>query len=267
MATRADVAASELERRIVTGQYRAGSQLPNEVDLAASVNVSRTTLREAVGRLEAKGLVTREQGRGTYVRARSGVRISMLLEANLSVSDMIRDMGLEPATKEVHVGIEVPPEHVSAALGLREPAPLLVVHRLRTADGVPAVFSDDYLVIVPGLPTDHDSYCGSLYELLATVHGRPVASGHARLSAGRAAGPLARSLGVEEGALLLVLSQVHQLADGTTVMYSDAYLRNDVFTVHVRRGVPDRGHADDARIGAIDSAGGGAKEVSIGSTS
>jgi len=262
LATRADVAATELERRIVTGEYQPGTQLPNEADLAASVNVSRTTLREVVGRLAAKGLVSREQGRGTYVRAQSSVRISMLLEANLAISDMIREMGLEPATKEVEVGIEVAPEHVAAALGLRDASPLQVVHRLRTADGVPAVFSDDYLVIAPGLPTDASGYYGSLYELLAQVYGRPVASGHARLAAGKATGSLARSLGVEDGALTLVLSQVHQLADGTAVMYSDAYLRNDVFTVHVRRGLPDRDPAEVTTGGAT----GGPKEVPIATT-
>lgn len=262
MATRADVAAAELERRIVTGEYASGSQLPNEVDLAASVGVSRTTLREAVGRLAAKGLVTREQGRGSYVRFRAGVRISMLLEANLSVSDMIREMGLEPATKEVRVGIEASPSHVSMALGLGQAAPMLVVHRLRTADGVPAVFSDDYLVLTPGLPTEEDAYCSSLYELLAHVYGRPVAAGHARLAAGQAWGQLAQSLAVEDGALTLVLSQVHQLADGTSVMYSDAYLRNDLFTVHVRRGLPDR-DAPAPPMPEVRTEG--VKEVAIGS--
>lgn len=267
MPTRADIAAGEIERRIVTGEYAPGTQLPNEADLAASVNVSRTTLREAVGRLTAKGLLTREQGRGTYVRAQSAVRISMLLEANLSVSDMIREMGLEPATTKVRVGIEVSPPHVSAAIGWREPAPILVVHRLRTADGVPAVFSDDYLVLAPGLPTDGPEFSGSLYELLARVHGRPVSTGHARLSAGKATGDLARSLGLEEGGLTLVLSQVHQLADGEIVMYSDAYLRNDVFTVHVRRGVPDRERAGPGGEPPRPSAVTQAKEVGIGSTS
>jgi DNA-binding GntR family transcriptional regulator len=265
--TRADIAAGEIERRIVTGVYAPGAQLPNEAELAASVNVSRTTLREAVGRLAAKGLVTREQGRGTYVRAQSGVRISMLLEANLSVSDMIREMGLEPATTEVRVGIEVSPAHVSAAIGWREPASVLVVHRLRTADGVPAVFSDDYIVLAPGLPTAGPEYSGSLYELLARVHGRPVASGHARLSAGTATGDLARSLGLEEGGLTLVLSQVHQLGDGSIVMYSDAYLRNDVFTVHVRRGIPDRASPSPTSGPPRPSRRIGAKEVGIGSTS
>lgn len=240
MATRAEIAARELERRIVTGEYPVGSQLPNEAELAMSLNVSRTTLRDAVGRLQAQGLVTREQGRGTYVHERTGVRISMLLEANLSVSDMIAEMGMAAGTREATVGVEVPPEHVASALGFAALTPVLVVRRVRTADGIAVAFSDDYIVIVPPLPLEADRYLGSLYELLASVYGRPVASGHARLSAGMAVGPLAQKLGVAEGTLTLVLSQVHQLADGTAVMYSDAYLRNDVFSVHVRRGVPDR---------------------------
>lgn len=266
MATRTDTATEEIERRIVTGEYPAGTRLPNEGDLAASVNVSRTTLREAMGRLEARGLVTREQGRGTFVRARSGLNIAMLLEANLSVSDMIREMGLEPATKEVRVGIEVPPPHVAGAMGLSDNDPVLVVHRLRTADGVPAVFSDDYLVIVPGLPRDRDSYWGSLYELLAAVYGRRVASGHARLRAGQATGALAESLGVADGALTLILSQVHHLADGTAVMYSDAHLLNDAFSVHVRRGSADRELLAHAQVGPDGANEEGGEEVPIGST-
>jgi GntR family transcriptional regulator len=266
LATRADLAAQELERRILAREYPAGSQLPNEADLALALNVSRTTLRESVGRLEAKGLVSREQGRGTYVLSRTSVRISMLLEANLSVSDMIRDMGLTPATAEVSARIEVPPEHVSGALGLRELAPLLVVHRLRTADSVPVAFSDDYIVIVPDLPRSSDRYHGSLYELLASVYGRPVASGQARLRAGQASGDLARKLDIPDGSLTLVLSQVHQLADGTAVMFSDAYLRNDVFTVHVRRGLPDRETASPPPAPPSDAYESAKKAVPIAST-
>jgi hypothetical protein len=92
-------------------------------------------------------------------------------------------------------------------------------------------------------------------------------SGHARLSAGQATGDLARSLGVDEGALTLVLSQVHQLADGTPVMYSDAYLRNDVFTVHVRRGLPEREGSAVGGEPREGTPGEETKEVPIGSTS
>jgi GntR family transcriptional regulator len=239
MGTRAESAASELERRILMGEYPVGSQLPSEVDLAGSVGVSRTTLREAVGRLVAQGLLRREQGRGTYVHGRSGIRISMLLEANLSISDMIRDMGMTPATIEVEASIEVPPEDVGLALGRPGLEQTIVLRRLRAADGEPAVYSVDYLIVDEGLPLDAASYRMSVYELLARHYGLPVTSGYARLRAGTVAEPLATKLGVVPGSLTLVLSQVHALSDGRIVMYSDVQLRNDIFSVYVRRGTTD----------------------------
>lgn len=218
------------------GEYAVGSQLPPEPELALTLGVSRTTLRDAVGRLEAQGLVVRQQGRGTYVRDRAGVRISMVLEANLAVSDMIRDMGLTPATSHVTASTEAAPEE--ARMGLRTPelSQVVAVRRLRTADGVPAVYSDDYIVPVAGLPATVDGYRGSLYELLGGIYGRPVTSGHARLSAGEARGRVAELLEVPEGSLTVDLRQVHELQDGTAVMYSHVRLRNDIFSIYVRRG-------------------------------
>ncbi|HEX3428779.1 MAG TPA: GntR family transcriptional regulator [Candidatus Limnocylindrales bacterium] len=236
MSTRAEGAAHEIERRVLMGEYPVGSQLPGENELASSVGISRTTLREAVGRLVAKGLLRREQGRGTYVHGRSGIRISMLLEANLSISDMIRDMGMTPETSEVEASIEVPPEDVALALGRPGLDKTLVLRRLRTADGEPAVYSVDYLIIDAGLPLDAASYRFSVYELLARHYGLPVTSGYARLRAGTVGEPLATKLHVTSGSLALVLSQVHALSDGRIVMYSDVQLRNDIFSVFVRRG-------------------------------
>ena len=238
MGTRAESAASELERRIHTGEYPVGSQLPSEAELASSVGVSRTTLREAVGRLVARGLLRREQGRGTYVHGRSGIRISMLLEANLSISDMIRDMGMTPITVEVEASIEVPSEEVAGALGRPGLEQTLVLRRLRSADGEPAVFSVDYVILDEGLPIDAAHYGGSVYELLALHYGLQVTSGYARLGAGTIGEPLATKLHVAAGSLALVLSQVHSLSDGRIVMYSNVQLRNDIFSVYVRRGGP-----------------------------
>lgn len=243
--TRTESVARELERRISMGEYPVGSQLPIEPDLASAMGVSRTTLREAVGWLVARGLLRREQGRGTYVIGRSpGRRISMLLEANLSISDMIREMGMTPTTTGVTAAIEMPSEEVALALGRPGLDEVLLIRRVRAADGQPAVFSSDYLLIEPGMPLDADSYRGSLYELLEAFYGLPVASGHALLRAGMMDEELAEKLGGRPGDLTVVLSQAHQLSDGRTVMFSYVHLRNDMFSVYVRRGSPDDNSRD-----------------------
>jgi GntR family transcriptional regulator len=56
-----------LAERIAQGAWKAGSHIPNEMDLAREVGVSSGTVRKALEVMEAQRLITRRQGRGTYV--------------------------------------------------------------------------------------------------------------------------------------------------------------------------------------------------------
>lgn len=67
--------------RIVSGEFAAGSQLPNEGDLAARLAVSRGGVREAIKALAAKGLVE--------PRPRLGTRVLPRPEWNLMDRDVI----------------------------------------------------------------------------------------------------------------------------------------------------------------------------------
>ncbi len=62
-----DSIASDLERRILEGTLKAGERLPPERELAEQLGVSRPSLREALQKLAAKGLVQTRQGGGTLV--------------------------------------------------------------------------------------------------------------------------------------------------------------------------------------------------------
>lgn len=61
----------ELGRRIVTGDIHEGAVLPNETELGASFEVSRTALREGIKVLTAKGLLASRTRTGTRVRPRT----------------------------------------------------------------------------------------------------------------------------------------------------------------------------------------------------
>lgn len=62
-----DVILAQLETMILEGSVKPGQKLPAERELAKQFDVSRPSLREAIQKLEAKNLVTRRQGGGTYV--------------------------------------------------------------------------------------------------------------------------------------------------------------------------------------------------------
>lgn len=63
----ADIILAQLESMIIEGSLRPGEKLLPERELAKKFNVSRPSLREAIQKLETKGLVTRRQGGGTFV--------------------------------------------------------------------------------------------------------------------------------------------------------------------------------------------------------
>jgi GntR family transcriptional regulator len=56
-----------LAERIANGTWKAGAPIANECDLARELGVSAGTVRKALELLEAQRLITRRQGRGTFV--------------------------------------------------------------------------------------------------------------------------------------------------------------------------------------------------------
>ncbi|MBL4764090.1 MAG: pyruvate dehydrogenase complex transcriptional repressor PdhR [Colwellia sp.] len=62
-----DIILAQLEELILKGNLQPGEKLLPERELAKQFEVSRPSLREAIQKLEAKGLVTRVQGGGTFV--------------------------------------------------------------------------------------------------------------------------------------------------------------------------------------------------------
>ena len=65
--------ADRIKQRIIVGKYAVGTQLPNEQELADSLNVSRTTIREAVKLLVSRCVLEIERGKGTFVAAIPGL--------------------------------------------------------------------------------------------------------------------------------------------------------------------------------------------------
>ena len=57
----------DFAQRIATGAWKPGDALPNEIELAREVGVSSGTLRRSLELLETEHLLTRQQGRGTFV--------------------------------------------------------------------------------------------------------------------------------------------------------------------------------------------------------
>lgn len=81
-----DAVADRLRNEILAGRLAAGSRLPSERELSLALGVNRLTLRAALARLEAMGLVTTRHGSGTEVaawRERAGLEALGLVMGSL----------------------------------------------------------------------------------------------------------------------------------------------------------------------------------------
>jgi DNA-binding FadR family transcriptional regulator len=63
----ADEVIAELHEILTSGKYKEGDRFPPESELGEMLNVSRTTIREAVKVLAKTGYLEVQQGRGTFV--------------------------------------------------------------------------------------------------------------------------------------------------------------------------------------------------------
>lgn len=67
-----DMVFERLKRSIITGEWKPGEKIPSENRLCKELDVSRVSIRAAINRLSAIGLLESRQGGGTYVCMYSG---------------------------------------------------------------------------------------------------------------------------------------------------------------------------------------------------
>ena len=120
------VIADDLRHQIDTGALGPGARLPSERELASQYGTARNTAREAIRILSEEGLVTAEQGRGSFVRPSQ----PLIRLGNDRYSPKYRDSGLSPflleCAKQGKTGrLEVlsidrmqPPSEVADRLGI-----------------------------------------------------------------------------------------------------------------------------------------------------
>ena len=98
--------AANIKELIVKNQYKPGSKLPNEMELAGQLNVSRSTVREAIKILMSKNILVIKRGRGTYVCERPGVATDPLGVTFMNKKDLLlylfeTRLLIEPAISEL----------------------------------------------------------------------------------------------------------------------------------------------------------------------
>jgi GntR family transcriptional regulator len=161
----------DLRRRLDTGEFVDG--FPTDVELVQQYEVSRHTAREAVRRLQDQGIVSRERGRGTFVRAPS---IEQGTGALYSLFRSLEARGIEQRSEVLELD-EARDDEVAARFEVPAQTPFVRLERLRCADEVPLAHDVAWIPSSIGKPLlDVDFTHTALYDELQRRCGvRPVA--------------------------------------------------------------------------------------------
>jgi GntR family transcriptional regulator len=217
--------ASRAEARISDGTWAPGSRLPPERELCRVLDVSRSTLRQALGDLERRGLITRRQGRGTFV---ARPRVEADATSYFTLGAALQASGGTLRTQVIALGGAEADESLAAELDVAPGAPVMRLERLRLLDGEPIVLETAHLPLepFPGL-LGHDFAGRSLYEVLARDYGRTVASASETLEPVLPNAREAALLGTARTVPALLVRRITRDTGGSVIEQASALLRGD----------------------------------------
>lgn len=225
-------AAELLREQIVHGELGAGARLDSEPALAQRLGVSRATVSKALDILASDGFVSRQQGRGTFVRRPRLDRGSALT----SFTQNMTSLGHRPGQRVLDFYRTLPRPDDPLQSSFPNDELLFILRRLRLVDDQPfgihrSVLPDEIADRI-GLEDKLRTGGLSLYALLGE-HNFVVATAEDRLRAANATAEEAALLGIQEGAALMNIRRFSYDESGRLIEANDARYDGTWYEYHV----------------------------------
>lgn len=228
-----------LAAMITDGTLQTGDKLPPEGALAATVGVSRMTLRQALSALERRELVERRRGRsgGTFV---SRPRIDCDLTGLPGFTEQMRRAHVRAGARMVRAQTIAAPPAVAEALGVSPRSEVHAIVRVRLADREPLALEETYLPAgeFPGMLQRR--LTGSIYSLMRRAYDRAPHSARELLEPVVADDDQAALLDIDSGAPLMLVTRTAYTATGLAVEHAYDRYRADRTRIALRTGVEAR---------------------------
>ncbi|RQO74325.1 GntR family transcriptional regulator [Pedobacter sp. KBW06] len=228
------IQAEELLRKMIKlPEFQDGKLLPNEIDLANQLAISRTTLRQALNKLVYEGLLIRKKGVGTKV---ADALISSKSVNWLSFSQEMQARGIPIKNFELHVSWIYPTEIIANFFNIKTDQKILKLERLRGRPEGPFVYFVSYFHPRTSL-TGEEDFKRPLYDILERDYNIIAELSKEEISATAADKFIASKLETEPGSPILFRKRyVYDQAE-RPIEYNLGYYKADsfVYSVESRR--------------------------------
>lgn len=218
-----------LRKMILEEEYQNGKALPNEVEMAKKLAISRTTLRQAINTLVSEGLLIRKKRVGTKV---APAPVSSRSNNWLSFSQEMKIRGIPIKNFELHITWVFPDETLANFFEIKTDRKILKMERVRGKTNEPFVYFASYFHPRIGL-TGNEDFKRPLYEILETDYSVIATLSKEEISAKAADNMIAEKLGIPAGSPILFRKRFVFDQGERPIEYNLGYYKADSFVYTV----------------------------------
>lgn len=218
-----------LRKMILEEEYQNGKALPNEVEMAKKLAISRTTLRQAINTLVSEGLLIRKKRIGTKV---APAPVSSRSNNWLSFSQEMKIRGIPIKNFELHITWVFPDEALANFFEIKTDRKILKMERVRGKTNEPFVYFASYFHPRIGL-TGNEDFKRPLYEILETDYSVIATLSKEEISAKAAEPIIAEKLGIPVDSPILFRKRYVYDQGGRPIEYNLGYYKADSFVYTV----------------------------------
>lgn len=219
-------AAERIECYIIENGLKAHDRLPSERDMCQKWSLNRSTLRSAIHKLTAEGVVYSKVGSGTFVAPAKFERYLQDAEAD-GFGKMVEGTGRTLTTRMISARICEANKELSRNLHVMLGHRLFETVRLRCLDGIPVLLTTSYIDAdrAPGIE-QFDFSVQSLYSTLKQRYGITICGGEEKVNVTYTDKEESELLNMQEGMPVFYQSGVVFDQDRVPVEYFKAIVRS-----------------------------------------
>ncbi|QRR10432.1 GntR family transcriptional regulator [Burkholderia sp. MS455] len=221
-----------MRARILDGTYAPHSRMPSEHELCAMFDVSRITVRQALGDLQKEGLLFKLHGKGTFVSKPKAFQNVTSLQG---FAEAMSSMGYEIVNQLRSVRTVKADRHLATKLHVPEGAPVVEIHRVRLLNREPVSLEQTWVPEALGKRlAGADLATRDIFLILENDCGIPLGHADVSIDAILADDEIVDALRVEESSPVLRIERLTHDASGAPIDYEYLYFRGDAFQYRLR---------------------------------
>ncbi|MCF7944570.1 MAG: GntR family transcriptional regulator [Spirochaetia bacterium] len=215
-----------IKQCIHSGELQPGDKMPSESEICTKYEISRSTARQAFGRLEKEGLIYRRRGLGSFI---ANQKLRKNINSLYSFTAQTLMEGMSPSSEVITFEvIEASPELMSIFKVTQSHFLLNYFYRIRKADNISLILEKTYIPYnICNVLTTKRLQNESVYDILSKECGVFPHHGVESYEVAQISKKEAQLLDCQPGTLAFAVERVGYLENNEVYEFTQSIVRAD----------------------------------------